>query len=199
MKRYDREYFDKWYRRDETKVTSRADLQRKVALVVGIAEELLQREVMRVLDVGCGEARWVPELKRLRPEVHYTGIDSSEYAVARFGRSRNVRLGAFGDLASQKFDAAFDLIICADVLHYLSAREIDRGLEALGEWMDGIAYLPVFTADDEPTGDLTGWHSRTAKWYRDRFGRFGLVPCGMQCYAGPLLAESAAALDLPGG
>lgn len=196
MKQYDQEYFDKWYRRTETKVTSHGDLRRKVAMVLGIAEELLQREVRSVLDVGCGEARWFPELKRMRSRLEYVGIDASEYAVARFGRSRNVRLGTFGGLADQRFASAFDLIVCADVMHYLSAREIDRGLEALVDCLDGVAYLSVFTTDDEPAGDLTGWHSRSAKWYRDRFKRYGLVPCGMQCYAGPLVSESAAALEV---
>lgn len=196
MKQYDREYFDKWYRRQETRVTSREDLHRKVAMVVGVSEEMLQREVRSVLDVGCGEARWFPELRQIRPRVEYIGIDASEYSVARFGRSRNLRLGTFGDLAAQRFGSSFDVIVCADVLHYLSAREIDRGLETLVDLLDGVAYLAVFTSDDEPTGDLTGWHSRTAKWYRDRFARHGLVACGMQCYAGPLLSESAAALDI---
>jgi SAM-dependent methyltransferase len=196
MKQYDREYFDKWYRRQETRVTSREDLHRKVAMVVGVSEEMLQREVRSVLDVGCGEARWFPELRQIRPRVEYIGIDASEYAVARFGRSRNLRLGTIGDLAAQRFGSSFDVIVCADVLHYLSAREIDRGLETLVDLLDGVAYLSVFTTDDEPTGDLTGWHGRTAKWYRDRFARHGLVACGMQCYAGPLLSESATALDI---
>lgn len=196
MKNYDQEYFDKWYRRKETRVTSRDDLRRKVTMVVGMAEELLQREIRSVLDVGCGEARWFPELRRMRPRLEYVGIDASEYAVERFGRSRNVRLGTFGDLAEQKFASPFDLIVCADVLHYLSAREIDRGLDALVESLDGVAYLSVFTTDDDPTGDLTGWQSRAAQWYRDRFARHGLVACGMQCYAGPLVSESAAALEV---
>ena len=57
-KAYDQAYFDRWYRDPKARVATRAAVKRKTAMVVGIAEALLQRPVKTVLDVGCGEGTW---------------------------------------------------------------------------------------------------------------------------------------------
>ena len=53
MKRYDRAYFDHWYRGE--RVRPRAELERRVRLALAAAEYALGRPVRRALDVGCGE------------------------------------------------------------------------------------------------------------------------------------------------
>ena len=55
-KQYDAAYFRRWYRGPPA--TPRAELARKVAMAVAIAEFYLQRPIRSVLDVGCGEAAW---------------------------------------------------------------------------------------------------------------------------------------------
>src|SRR6185312_5062331 len=107
-KRYDRAYFDKWYRDPRHAVSSRQQLERKVALAVAATEYYLGRTLCNVLDVGCGEGVWRAPLRRLRPSVEYLGLDSSEYAIARYGRARNLRRATFGDLAQLRFDKRFD-------------------------------------------------------------------------------------------
>ena len=96
-KRYDRDYFDRWYRRGGIGGARR--LARKVALAVAMAEYQLERPVRTVLDIGCGEGAWRAPLLKLRPDARYLGFDSSEYAVRRFGRQRNLHLAHFGDFA----------------------------------------------------------------------------------------------------
>ena len=88
-KTYDQAYFDKWYRDPDHAVSSPGALKRKVAMVVAQAEFYLGRPIRNVLDVGCGEGVWRAPLRALRPDVHYRGLDASEYVVRRFGRSRN--------------------------------------------------------------------------------------------------------------
>ena len=39
-----------------------------------------------------GEGAWRVQLRRLRPRVRYVGVESSAYAVRRFGRSRGMPL-----------------------------------------------------------------------------------------------------------
>jgi SAM-dependent methyltransferase len=195
-KRYDRAYFDKWYRHPRHAVASRHELERKVALAVATAEYFLGRRIVNVLDVACGEGVWRAPLKRLRPKVGYLGLDSSEYAVARFGRARNLRLARFGDLEQLRFERDFDLIVCSDALHYVRTPELRRGLRGLVEMLDGVAFLELFAREDEPEGDRDGFLARSATWYRREFRAAGLIACGAHCYIGPRLRERTAALEI---
>jgi predicted TPR repeat methyltransferase len=194
-KTYDQAYFDKWYRDPTHAVTSAADLKRKVAMVVAQAEYYLGRPIRSVLDIGCGEGVWRAPLRALRPDIHYRGLDSSEYAVHRFGRSRNIGLARFSQLAELRFDTRFDVIVCTDVLHYLKPAEIHAGLVGIGEMLEGIAFLEVFTNRDDVDGDHQELYLRSPSWYLRAFREVGLLPCGSHCYLGPRLERHFAALE----
>ena len=199
MKSYDRAYFDRWYRDARRQVGAAADLARAVRLAVAGAEHILGRPIRTVLDVGCGEGRWLAPLKRVRPSVHYTGIDSSEYVVKRWGRSRNIRPGAFGALEHCGLDGPSDLVVCADVLHYVGTAELRRGLRSLASLTGGVAYLPAFTSADSIVGDRTGFQRRSATAYRRWFAEARLVPCGMHFYVPWAGREMLAELERGGG
>lgn len=192
---YDRDYFDKWYRNPRHAVASREGLQRKAALALAAAEYYLGHAVRNVLDIGCGEGVWRAPLLAIRPEIRYLGLDSSEYAVARYGRSRNIRLATFGQLGELRFDTPFDLIVCSDVLHYVRTPELKRGLRGIAEMLDGVAFLELFTASDAPDGDKHGFIARTPRWYLSAFADAGLIACGSHCYVGPRLQGCVAALE----
>jgi SAM-dependent methyltransferase len=194
-KHYDRAYFDHWYRDASDRVGSRAERARKAALVVALAEHYLARPVQSVLDVGCGEGVWRAPLLALRPRLCYLGLDSSDYVVARYGRARNLRRARFGDLAELRFERRFDIIVCSDVLHYLAAAEIRRGLSGFGDLLEGLAFLEVFTTRDAPDGDHDGFIARSPGWYRRAFAAAGLIGCGSQAWLAPRLARSVAALE----
>jgi SAM-dependent methyltransferase len=192
---YDRAYFDKWYRQPDHAVGSPTELRRKVAMVVAQAEYYLGRPIRNVLDVGCGEGTWLSPLRALRPKIQYRGLDGSEYAVHRYGRSRNIGLARFGQLAELRFDERFDLIVCTDVLHYLRPAEIRAGLTGIGEMLEGVAFLEVYTSADDVSGDREGFFGRAPSWYLREFGEVGLLPCGSHCYLGPRLERHVAALE----
>ncbi|MGB4858662.1 MAG: class I SAM-dependent methyltransferase [Dokdonella sp.] len=193
---YDRHYFDRWYRSPEHRVGSSAALKRKVALAVATTEYYLGRPVKTVLDIGCGEAPWRSALLRLRPKLSYRGLDSSEYVVSRYGRSRNIGLARFGDLEQLRFDESVDLLVCSDVLHYVRDAELRRGLAGFAELCHGLAFIETFSSDDAPGGDITGFVPRTALRYRKEFRRAGLVACGSHCYLSPLSNASVALLEI---
>ncbi|GAA0717497.1 class I SAM-dependent methyltransferase [Dokdonella soli] len=194
-KQYDHAYFEKWYRDARHRVGSRAELARKVAMVVHLAEYYLARPLRNVLDVGCGEGLWRAPLLKLRPGIEYRGLDSSAYAVARYGRRRDIGLATFGQLGDLRFDTRFDLIVCSDVLHYVPARELQRGLSGFGDLLEGLAFLEVFTSRDNASGDTHGFIARAPAWYRARFVDAGLLPCGSHSYLSPRLLRSVAALE----
>lgn len=194
-KAYDRAYFDKWYRDPKHRVHARGALERKVRMALATAEFHLGRPVSNVLDVGCGEGVWQPILAALRPDATYLGFESSEYAVRRYGMERNIRPLTFGQLGELRLEHRFDLIVCADVLHYLRGAEIERGLPGLVANLAGMAFIETYTSQDNIEGDLHGFLKRPTSWYRDQFRRVGLVACGSHCYLGPDLGADAAQLE----
>jgi len=193
-KRYDRRYFDRWYRHGGIGDARR--LARKVALAVATAEYHLQRPLRSVLDIGCGEGAWRAPLLKLRPNARYLGFDGSEYAIARYGQRRNLRLARFGDFALLRPTPPADLLVCSDVLHYLDTRELDRGLPGLAELCGGVAFLETFAREDEAEGDEDQFQSRPAAFYRRRFAALGFRALGSHCWLAPALADQATALEV---
>ncbi|MCR6495676.1 class I SAM-dependent methyltransferase [Thermomonas sp. S9] len=194
-KRYDRAYFDRWYRHGG--IGHPARLLRKVQLAVATAEYHLERPIRTVLDIGCGEGTWRAPLRRLRPRVHYLGFDASDYAIARYGRTRNLHKARFGDFAHLRPCPPADLLVCSDVLHYLDTRELDRGLPALAELCGGVAFIEVFARGDGAEGDEHEFKQRPAAFYRKRLCALGLQPLGSHCWLSPLRVAHASALELP--
>ena len=194
-KRYDRAYFDRWYRQGGIGGARR--LARKVALAVATAEYNLERPLRTVLDIGCGEGPWRAPLLKLRPDARYLGFDASAYAVARFGARRNLHLARFGDFARLRPCPPVDLLVCSDVLHYLDVRELDRGLPGLAELCGGVAFLETFAREDRAEGDEHDFRNRPAAFYRRRFEALGFTQLGSHCWLSPALRGHATALEAP--
>lgn len=195
-KTYDAAYFQRWYRR--AGIGGNARLARKVALAVTSAEYYLERPIRSVLDIGCGEGAWRAPLLKLRPKARYLGFDSSEHAVQRYGRTRNLHPARFGDFAWLRPCAPVDLLVCSDVMHYVPDRELRAGLPGLAELTGGVAFLETFTAEDAFDGDHEGFQPRPPRWYRRELARHGLQPVGSHCWLGPAFAGQAAALERAG-
>jgi SAM-dependent methyltransferase len=192
-KRYDRAYFDKWYR-GGGRVNSAAEVRRKVALAVAECEYFLRRTMHSVLDVACGEGAWFTHLRALRPRVRYRGIDPSDYAVAAFGRQRHIEKGSLRDVA--RIDGRFDLVVCADAMHYIGDGEIEEALPRLASVSRGVLWLEVLTREDSIVGDTEGLIRRPAAWYRRRFAAAGLVQAGAYTWLAPALRDDAASLEI---
>lgn len=192
-KTYDKNYFERWYRGKFAQ--DNQVLVRKVALAVAITEHHLARPIRTVLDIGCGEAPWRKHLLKLRPKVHYQGVDSSEYVVQRYGKSRNIVLATFGQMQQLRIGPPADLLICADVLHYVASSELKRGLQGFPELCAGVAYIDVYCKEDNIEGDLKGFIARTAKQYRTLFTQVGFVALGSHCYLSPLCDSPISALE----
>ena len=181
-KPYDEQYFDRWYRREGFGSKSRLD--RKVHFALSSAEYLLERPVRNVLDIGCGEGPWRAALRRLRPRIGYVGVDPSVYAVERFGRSRDIRLGTFGELDELDLPGPFDLIVCADVVLYVTDRDLRTGLASIAGLLRGVAYIEIYTANDSIEGDLSLFHRRRPSTYDRAIESAGMTRVGPHLYVG---------------
>ncbi|MFN8582537.1 MAG: class I SAM-dependent methyltransferase [Gemmatimonadaceae bacterium] len=179
---YDKAYFDKWYRHPKHRVKSPGDIARQLRFIVSATEYLFEQPVRRVLDVGCGEGNWRPPLQRIRPGATYWGVDASAYAVARWGRRRNIQLGTFGTLASLALPGTFDLVLCCGVLMYVAPDELRSGLTAIRALASGVCYFEVFTSADSATGDFDARAMRPPSWWRRLFRETGFVSCGLHTY-----------------
>ena len=193
-KQYDRAYFERWYHNRRTRVNTHAEVRRKVSIAVATAEYFLRRQLRTVLDIGCGEAPWLSHLRALRPRVTYSGLDSSEYVVERYGAQRNIRQASFGDLPSLGL-LSYDLVVCADVMHYVDDRELRAGIAEIARVCEGAAFVEVLTAEDDVIGDLDAFNFRPAAWYRNAFRKVGMTQVGPYCWLSPQLREEAAELE----
>jgi SAM-dependent methyltransferase len=194
-KRYDRAYFDHWYR-GRNRVSTKDEVRRKVSLAVAECEYFIHRRLRSVLDAGCGEGAWQPHIKALRPAAKYLGLDPSDYAVKRFGAKRNIRKAAFGELPSARLRGPFDLVVCSDALHYIQDHDIQAGLPELVRVAGGVLFLEVLTAADDIIGDLHGMIRRPPSWYRKLFEKAGLTQAGPYTWLAPDLREDAAELEV---
>jgi SAM-dependent methyltransferase len=179
---YPKSYFEKWYRSSH-RVTAPADRARTVRMVLAVGDFMLGRPVRSVLDIGAGEGQWFPELRRIRHGIRYAGVDPSEYAVERFGRSRHLHLGSLGRLPRPIARRQFDLVVCSGMLNYLPPDELRAGLATIATLARGVAFLELFTARDDVTGDVRG--RRRASVYRRLLTSLGFRHCGPHCYVGP--------------
>jgi SAM-dependent methyltransferase len=95
--------------------------------------------VRSVIDVGCGEANWQPDLPG------YVGVDVSPLAIDAARRrhpDRAFRVGTIDDVG------AFDMAIVRDVVQHLS---IDHGIRLLGgvraTWLLASTYVDGVNVD----------------------------------------------------
>ena len=161
---------------------SATELRRQLEFVVHLAEWVLGRRVKSVLDVGCGEGNWRAPLRRLRPGLHYDGVDPSEYAVARFGARRRLQLGGIEDLDSLRLRDRYDLVVCCGMLNYLPRASLRRGLTQVARRTGGVAYLELFSRTDGFEGDITWPAPRPAAEYQRMIRAAGFTSIGMHGY-----------------
>lgn len=160
-----------------------------------MSDWVLDRPTRTVFDVGSGEGQWRHVLKRLRRSIQYEGIDPSEYAVSRFGRRRNIRLGDIESISVQAQRTGYDLVVCCGMLNYLSAAQLERGLRQVAAVTAGVAYLELFTASDSFEGDTSWPKPRRTRWYRELLADAGFTPIGMQCYVTAAMLPTIASLE----
>ena len=98
-----------------------------------VAEALIEKynltNVSSVLDVGCGKAFLLYELKLLLPELRVEGFDISQHGLA--SAKEEIRDFLFSHRAQQPYpydDNAFDLVISLGCFHNLRIFELETAL-----------------------------------------------------------------------
>lgn len=122
--------------------------------------------VRSILDIGCGLGLMRTQLLRHFPKARYTGLEVSEYLCRRHGWQH-------GSAATFRAEQPFDLVICYDVLQYLSSREAAAALRNLGVLCTGVLHFGVLTEEDwnlycDKRRTDRSVSIRPGRWYRRR-------------------------------
>lgn len=101
-----------------------------------VAKQLIEtyklKDSAKILDVGCGKAHLLYELKQLLPEAAVKGFDISRYAIANAPEA--IRSSLFRFRAQDPFpfeDHYFDLVISLGCLHNLKLFELENAIKEI--------------------------------------------------------------------
>lgn len=171
--KFDRAYYDRFYRDPRTRVASRRGFLRLGRFVAAYLAHL-EIEVDTVLDLGCGVGHWREVAEKVFPRADYTGVEISEYLCAELGWEQGSVVDWDGDGA--------DLVVCHGVLQYLNARDCRRAIANLARLTEGALYLEVLTREDWDQNvdqSVTDGNVflREAAWYRRELGK-RFMACG---------------------
>jgi SAM-dependent methyltransferase len=174
---FDRDYYQRFYFNPRTAVTSRVEMQARARMIVGCVQ-YVGLPVARILDAGCGVGLLRAPLKRAWRAADYVGLEFSEYLCRRYGWRQ-------GSIATLRTRERFDLVICYDVLQYLSVDQARRAIANLARVCRGALYFGALTLEDwrdncdqTRTDRIPGL--RRGAWYRRELARaFRPLGCGM--------------------
>jgi len=174
---FDQSYYQRFYFNPRTAVTSRAEMVARARLIAACVQ-YVGLPVKSILDAGCGVGLLrAPLLRGLRP-ARYVGLEVSAYLCRRYGWRQ-------GSIESYRTREHFDLVVCYDVLQYLSADSCRRAIANLAALCRGALYFGALTTEDwrdncdqRRTDRIGGL--RSGRWYRRELARaFQPLGCGM--------------------
>ncbi|MDO8501324.1 MAG: methyltransferase domain-containing protein [Gemmatimonadaceae bacterium] len=182
-KRFDAEYYRRYYVNSRTAVVEAASQRREVAFVIAFCRHI-GLDVKRFSDVGAGTGWWAKEFARQYPECkRIETFDASRAACDLYGHGH----AAIQDLSGRESD----LVVCRDVLRYIADAHLDRAIRRLAKKCRGVLYLHVITREDdidEDASDMEGFFRTTAS-YRRRLKAAGFRDCGMGLFVSKKLKE----------
>ena len=167
--RFGSDFYRRFYLDPQTRVTTAAEMKQRAQTIAMLVRHL-DIPVKRILDAGCGLGLMRKPLLQALPGATYLGVEVSEHLCKRYGWKQ-------GSLPDFTAPGQFDLIICYDVLQYLSDREATRGIENLARLSRGAFYVHAPTLEDwRHSADRScsddAVRLREASWYRRRFARY---------------------------
>jgi len=162
---FDSAYFRKYYFNKATRVTTAAEMQRRARLIAAVLRHACV-PVRSILDAGCGIGLLQKPFAGVLPRARYVGLEASDYLCTRYGWTQ----GSVIDFAPRN---PSDLVICYDVLQYLSDRHAARAIANFANLTRAALYVSALTSEDwrdncDRTRTDRAVHLRPGDWYRRR-------------------------------
>jgi hypothetical protein len=165
---FDAAYFRRYYFDAGTKVTNAGEMRNRARLIAAILQQA-SIPVRSILDAGCGIGLLRKPFAEALPRARYTGLESSGYLCRRYGWVQ----GSVVDYAPR---AASELVVCYDVLQYLTDRDAARAIGNLASLSSAALYVSALTREDwrsncDQSRTDGSVHLRPGDWYRRRLRR----------------------------
>lgn len=170
---FNAEYYRRYYENRSTAVVTPAQRRAEVRFVLAFCAHI-GVDIRRFADVGAGTGWWAREFTRQCPRCREIETYDASADAARLYGHRKISVEQLGGRPA-------DLVVCRDVLRYLTDTAAARGIERLRRKCRGVLYLHVVTRDDEvdeAASDMSG-HFRPARWYLRKLAAAGFVNAGM--------------------
>ncbi len=166
-RRFDKAYYDRFYRNPLTRAVSPAAVKRQAAFI-GAYLKHLEIPIASIVDIGCGVGTLLRALQHTFPRARCQGVEYSDYLCERYGWKR-------GSVEAYEAATAYDLVVCNDVLPYLDDQTCSKALGNLGRLSRGALYCGALTREDlkhcDPDRTDLQQHVRPVTWYRERLAK----------------------------
>lgn len=136
-----------------------------------VAEQMIEHysleSGMRILDIGCGKAHLLLEIKRLIPGIEVCGIDISEYAITHTETDimGSLEQGEAQDL-SRYDDNSFDFVFSINALHNLKIYDLRKAIHEINRVTKGKSYIVVESwRTEEERVNMLYWQLTCASFY----------------------------------
>ena len=164
---FDKAYYDRYYRNPETRAISPTAVGRQAEFISAYLKHLTI-PVKRVLDLGCGVGNLLRALGKSFPAAELTGVEVSDYLCSHYGWTKASVVDYDGPEA--------DLVVCNDVLSYLSNRDCERAIANIADKTISAAFLGILTTEDLDLIDKARTDpkqkTRGTTWYRNRLSAY---------------------------
>jgi 2-polyprenyl-3-methyl-5-hydroxy-6-metoxy-1,4-benzoquinol methylase len=162
---FSEDYFKKFYMNPKTRVVTAGEMRTRAG-VIACTLSHCEIPVRRILDAGCGMGLLQQPFREFLPRARYTGLEASEYLCRRFGWVR----GSVADFVPRQ---PFDLVVCYDVLQYLTDAEAAAAIDNLQHLSRAAVYVSALTREDwrdncDRSRTDGAVHLRSGDWYRRR-------------------------------
>jgi trans-aconitate methyltransferase len=165
---FDSAFYRRFYFDPGTRVTTRVETIVRARLLAALLK-YMELPVRTILDAGCGLGWMRPPLLRAFPDASYTGMEVSQHICERYGWTH-------ASIETFRTRARFDVIVCYDVLQYLTDAQCARAIANLARLCRGAMLLHVPTREDwqrnaDHSCSDNDVHLRSTHWYRTRLAR----------------------------
>jgi hypothetical protein len=165
---FDAAYFQRYYLSRATRVVTPAEMQTRATLIAAILKQV-QVPVRRILDAGCGIGLLRAPFACVLPKARYLGLEYSGYLCGRYGWTQ-------GSVVDHVLAAPVDLVVCYDVLQYLTDTDAAQAIANFARLSQAALYVSALTREDwrdncDRSKTDRDVHLRPGAWYRRRLSR----------------------------